>query len=511
MRKKLVINSLSGGAQLLFSTLLVIITIPIFISKIGMEYYGIFSLVLVVSNFSFFFGLGINLGLIKFLSEQGKSRESSIDILTAYLFLILALLPFTILGLLFNNFIVGYILNVPAEYITEDTLGFFNFLIIANFFQFIIQIPISILDSLQKIYLTNLFQSLHQIMYWSLMLVSIFIFGSLQMVGLAVLISVIIWMLILLRASKLHWGKVWINELKLKELTASLRKQISYTYKIYFGNIINFFYEPLTKILIASFIGISEVGYFDIILRFRTQVWTLINKLLYPLFPFISQLKDKLSIRKIIHDVEQKLSYFIFFLIACVIYVTPDFMNIWLKQDASIITIGMILILTSNLIGIIVVPLYQFLVLKGFPGKTIVLQSLNVIVNLIIFFVFYKSLGFMAVIIGNMTAILSSFTLCLFYQKKYLNSLIFDNVFNFIKAMVLLVLILITGYFIDALITDPVLEIIILPAVLAVATILFIRLLKLISPEDIVNYSGENKRVRNILTKIFTPHIGRAV
>jgi hypothetical protein len=74
-----------------------------------------------------------------------------------------------------------------------------------------------------------------------------------------------------------------------------------------------------------------------------------------------------------------------------------------------------------------------------------------------------------------------------------------------------LVLILITGYFIDALITDPVLEIIILPAVLAVATILFIRLLKLISPEDIVNYSGENKRVRNILTKIFTPHIGRAV
>jgi O-antigen/teichoic acid export membrane protein len=503
MRKILIINSLSGGLQLLFSSLLVLVTVPIFIQKLGIEKYGIFSLIIIINNFSFFFGLGINFGLVKFLSEQGKTKESNIDILTAYIFLIISIIPFTLVSLYFNNFILKNILNIPGRLLNEDIVWLFNFLIIANFFQFIGQIPTAILDSLQKIYLTNFLQTLHQIIYWSLILTSIFIFGSLKMIGVAILLSTIILFILLLKSSFKHWGAIQTHLLRKTDFIISIKKQSYYTFKIYLASLINFFYEPLTKVLIASFIGITEVGFFDIILRIRTQVWNLISKLLYPLYPFISQVKDKFLIRNIIHDSEQKLTYLVLFLIVISIFITPDFIDIWLKSDEETISNGLILLLTGNLIGIIAIPVYQFLVVKGYPGKTIIVQSLNVFVNLIVFLLLYKKIGFMAAIWGNISAILSSFSLCIYYQNKYLKSLIFDNFHQFLKSIIFFLLTFIICFFIDMILTNSLIEIFILPTVLFCFALFFIRLLKLITIEDISKYSGENKKIQKLLTKVF--------
>ncbi len=501
MRKKLIINSLSGGAQLFIGTLLLLIAVPVFIKKLGIELYGIYSLILVVNSFSVFLGLGINSGLIKFLAEQGKSKESDIDVVVASSLLILVVLPFTLLGLLFNEFILKNILKIPVQFINNDTKYFFDFLIIGNVFQFLGQIPVAILDSLQKIYLTSIYQFIYQASYWTLTISAIFLFGSLKMIGLGIFLSILFWLLLLMISTNKHWGKLSLN-FNLIDIRRSLKKQIGYTYKLYITQIINFFYEPLTKILISSFLGVTQVGYFDIILKVRTQIWNILIKLLYPLFPFISKLKDEKIIRNLIHDIEQKLIYVILLVISIIVFIIPGFVRIWLKNDISEIYIGMILIVSANLLAIIVVPLYQYLTLKK-PEKTIILQSLNVMVNLILFFLFYKSLGFMAAILGNVCAILSSTTLSIYYQKRYMQSLIFNNFNQFSKTILLFIILMSIAFIINILIKNELLEIFILPLILLFFDIIFIRLLKLISKDDIIKYSGSNQRIENILTKIF--------
>ncbi len=488
---------------MLIGTILVLISVPVFIQHLGSEKYGIFSLVLITSNFTVFLGLGVNSSLLKFLSEQGKSRESDIDIIIATGLLVFSYIPYAIICF-FNNEAILKLLGVPHRYINSDTITFFNLLIAANFIQFVNQIPVSILDSLQKIYLTNLYQTIYQTIYWTLIITSIFLYGTFKMIGLSVLFSTVVWYILLNISTIKYWGALKINWTR-REMLTGFKKQVGYSFKLYISNLLNFFYEPLTKILISSFIGVSEVGYYDIILRIRTQVWNTLSKLLYPLFPLISKLKDKTAVRFIVHDIEQKLTYAVLFFTAVIIFTIPDFVQVWLKNQQDIISIPLILILLGNLLAVIVMPMYQFLVLKGYPGNTIILQAINVFVNTAVFFLFYNVLGFFAVAWANVAAILSSFILCLFYQWKYLDSLIFENRLQSYKTIALFMLLIVSGYIIDQLITNPFMELLLLPAILLLLNLMFIRFLRIITLMDIIKYSGENKVFRDLLLKIFSP------
>jgi O-antigen/teichoic acid export membrane protein len=505
MRKKLVINSLSGVAQFIVSTLLIFITVPIFIKKMGIETYGIYSLILIINNLNNFLGFGLGSGLIKFLSEQGKSNESNIDIFAVSIFLLVIMIPFTILGLFFNDFVIKAILHVPLKYCTADIYSFYNFLVIANLFQFIAQVPVSILDSLQKIYLTSLFQTVYQLLYWVGSLIVLFTCGTLSMIGIGILLSTIIWFVLLLYSSFKHWGIIYPACLTFEKIFKSLRKQVGYNIKLYFSSLVNFFYEPLTKILIASFMGATQVGYYDVILKFRNQLWNLLTKFLYPLVPFLSKLNDKTSLRKLVHDIEQKLSYVSIISIVLIIGIIPDFLKLWLKMEPGVVPTGMTIILSANLVALILVPMYQYLMLKGHPGKTVVIQLANVISNLLLFLLFYKSYGFIAVIIGNVGANIISTLLGLYYQWKYLNSLIFDSFKQVFKVLIFFIVLLIANEIFSIVLVGSYLKIIILPVIIIIISIYMSRITKLLTNDDIIRYAGNNIKVQKLLQTIFVP------
>ena len=81
MRKLFIKNSASGLLQLLITATLTFVTIPVFIRKLGADNYGIFSIISIVGSVNVFANLGLNISLIKFLAEQGKSKESDHDII----------------------------------------------------------------------------------------------------------------------------------------------------------------------------------------------------------------------------------------------------------------------------------------------------------------------------------------------------------------------------------------------------------------------------------------------
>ena len=75
MRKLFVINSLSGGLQIIIGAVLLLVTVPIFIHKMGAELSGVYSLITVMSSLGVLTNLGFNYSLIKYLAEQGKIIE----------------------------------------------------------------------------------------------------------------------------------------------------------------------------------------------------------------------------------------------------------------------------------------------------------------------------------------------------------------------------------------------------------------------------------------------------
>jgi len=501
MRKLLVKNSLSGVLQSFINMALVFTVIPVFIKMLGTEEYGVFSLIIVVGNLNVFTNLGLTSSLIKFLAEQGKVQESHYDIIITFFLTIGIFLPFTLLAAYFNKFVLLDILTVPAN-VFDNAKVFYLFLLGANYLLVSGQVAKAVLDSSQKIVTTNFLQILYNFIYWGLILTVLLLGYHLPQIGMASFTAALIWFISITYKSLQYWGKFSLSGIS-KNYRRIAKKQLSYGSKIYAGGLIGFFYIPLSKILISHFIGISEVGFFDIALRIKNQLLGIISKIFYPLYPLISSLKDKNKIRLLVHDLEQKTFFFVVPLIIIIIFTTFPFVHLWIGQNVKIISISVILIVSAFMLGSInTLPNYQFLIAKGHADKTIVLQACNVFFNTLLFFTTLKWLGYYAAVAGNVTAIMSSFVLSLYYQKKYLNSLIFDSFEQIIKLGVLAIVNIGLGYLLNLFLISAWTKVIIIPIVLLSNSLLLFRYLRFFTQADILRYTGKNEKMKSIGLKI---------
>jgi O-antigen/teichoic acid export membrane protein len=190
-------------------------------------------------------------------------------------------------------------------------------------------------------------------------------------------------------------------------------------------------------------------------------------------------------------------------IISIVIFSTYSFIQLWIGQNVEIISISSILIVSTFMIAITVMPNYLYLIAKDKVEKTIVMQLSNVFFNCLIFFATLKWLGYYAAVAGNVTAIFVSFSLSLYYQRKYLNSLIFDSFEQIGKLIVLAFANISLGYLLSLLITSDWVKVVSIPLVLAISSLYLFRYLNFFSEEDILRYAGSNKRASELGLKIF--------
>lgn len=503
MKKLLVKNSLFGIYQSIINILLVFIVVPVFIKMLGSESYGVFALVIVVGNLNTFTNLGLTNALVKFISEQGKSSESNIDIIASLVLTIVLILPLTIIAISFNKFVLLEVLGVPLN-LFQDAKWLYYWILSANFFLLIGQIFKSILDALQKIYITSLIQAIYNILYWCLILIALLLGHGLLEIGLVIFISAFIWLLIIMIISLNEWGKISLVGLR-NNFKTNAKKQLKYGLKIYTGGLIGFFSEPLMKILVSNYIGVTEVGFFDIALKLRNQLWGIISKIFYPLFPFISEQKDKIIVRKYIHDLEQKAFFIVVPIIAIIIIVMHPFVSVWLGNNVEIISLTAIFIIVFYLLGSsTVVPIYQFLLSKNLAEKTIIIQFFNTVFYLAFFFLSVKVLGYYALILSYFAAIMSSFILSLYYQKKYLDSLIFNSTSQIVKLLFSFIILIAAGVVLKGFLDGHnILIIITIPIFLTLLTILLYKFFHLIKIEDIHRYFGRDNLISKVLVNIY--------
>ncbi len=492
-------GSLTGIFQLIIATLLTLFAIRVFVSFLGYDRYGVFSIITVIGNLNIFANLGLNTALIKFISEQGKTKESDYDIMVAFFILIFILTPFTIALYFLGTIILNDFFNIPSSLFNES-IELYNFMLIANYIVLIGQLLTSVIDAIQKIYITNLLQILYNFLYWGGILVAVILGFSLPTVGLSITIASLLWFAISFIAFKKLWGKIIYKDLH-SNFFRVLKKQLSYSVKIYFSSVINFFYEPLTKIIISKFFGVKEVGYFDIALKIRTQLWSLMSKALYPLLPLIASIKDEKQIGFIVNDIEEKLFYIILPIISIVIICSYSFVNIWLGSEVYIISVGIIIVVCTYMVGSTVIPNYYYLMARQ-VNKTIILQFSNVAANIIVILVLHNFLGYYSVLIGFSSAIITSFTLSLYYQNKFLSGLIFKNFNNLFKYIIILIIVTIIGYLSSLIVDKDLLRIIISTFAILITTILLYRIFKIFSYKDLERYFEKNKRIKSILSRI---------
>lgn len=500
MRKLLYKNSLSGIIQLALTAILTFTAIPIFINKMGMEAYGIFSLITIIGSLKTFMNLGLNVSLVKFLASQGRSLESNYDIIVSIILVLTITIPITFCLLALNDFILINILSVPDEYLSESKF-LFTYLVISNFFLINGQIYTAIINSTQNMYISNILKFVYTFLYWTSLIFIVLKGYGLKEIGIGILFASTFWFILNFILAIRLWGKLNFENI-LKNLKRITRKLINYSIKTFTARVLTFLYEPLTKILISNLIGINEIGYYDIAVKVKQYVVNILGKPFEPLYPYIAKVSNKLSLIHIIHDIEQKSIFLVTPIIVIIWYLTADIITLWLGNINPLIIEAVKYICIFHMIGLTTTPNYQYLIAKGHPEKTIYLQLTNVVLNLGAILLLHSFLSFYAVIIASCLSIIGSFSLNLYYQNKYLKSLIFNDNNQLFKLILVLILIFVIGYsltFIGPVFLRSILIVIVIP----LGTLFFYRYLRLIVKSDIYRYIGNDNYISIKLQNLF--------
>ena len=501
MRKLTVINSLTGGVQVVIGALISLATVPLFIHKMGSELYGVFSLIVVVNSLSVFTSFGFNYSLIKYLSEQGKTVESDYDILTAFIVLSVVLLPIAALGILWNDAILSSVLHISANHLGADTRWLFNFYVLAIVFLVLAQIPSAVLDSQQKVYVTNTSQVFYNLISRAAILVSISLSTSLVWIGVVYFLSTLIWFLVLAVLAYRSWG-FFTADHYLRNFTRVAKKHFSYGSRIYLTGAISFFYEPITKILISRYIGLSEVGFFDIGLKVRSLVWSVPERLLYPMLPLIANADTKAKARAMVHDVSQKLFFFVVPAGVTFAFVARPIIALWIGNNVDIISFTTILIVLGYLIVLPALPVYQFLTVKDHPGMTTLIQASNASITIVLFYCLVPPLGYIGAVYAYSIAVASSFGFCLYFQHRFLDSLMFDSVSQILKVAVIAAAIFLIDEVLCSRIDGMLLQALSVISINLVVSALLARFVRLVSSSDIKRYTGQFRSLERALCKI---------
>lgn len=502
-KKEFYTNSASGVILLIFSALLTLLAIPIFLKKLGSESYGVFAIVSLIGNLNIFANLGLNTSLVKYLAEQGKCRDSDYDIIITLSMIILIIFPITFFLLYFKNYILLTILKVPQPLFYQSNILYIC-LLISNVILLIGQTFNAVLAALQKLYLNNIMQMVYNGFYWLSIIFLLFEGLGLGQIGYAILFSATIWFLLVIYFYNKHWGKLHTKGIS-KNYKRIAKKQLYYSLKIYFSGILVFLFEPLTKILISNLIGIKEVGYFDIAIKVKGQFVGLISRLFDPFFPFIAQLTDFTKIKLIVNDLEQKYLLLAMPIISIIVFCLSPLINLWLGGNKNIeITIATIIITSAYyLFSISIIPVYSYLLSKNHVSKIIIIQLSNVFFNTLIIVTFYHLMQFYAIVIGITVGLISSFILILYYQYKYLNCIIFTSLKHLAKYLISFFLMLFTNAILYCLFDNSYIFMLLITINTLVLSAFLYRLLNLIKKNDILVYFGTNNIVSKSLYRFF--------
>lgn len=207
---------------------------------------------------------------------------------------------------------------------------------------------------------------------------------------------------------------------------------------------------------------------------------------------------------RIINDLEQKTFYLIIPIIISTIFCTNYFIGLWIGGDniALISNTTSLIVIGYLLFSATMIPLYYYLMSKGHAVKTIYIQAVNTFSNLIFILILFKSMGYYAFVISYILAIVFSFMLMLYYQKKLLNSIIFDSINQTLKLGAVIVILFSICYVLNYLPLNDYLKLFLIPIVCLISSIFLYRFLKVITKEEIEIYLGVNNKWSNIVVKL---------
>ena len=291
MQKRIIsINAIMSLVQVVLVSGILFFLYRFILNTIGVEKFGIWSLVLATTSLIQVANLGLSGSVVKFVAKyiarkEDKNVSEVIQTATVSLGVIIGFV--LLAGFPLIKWVLALVLSAGSISLALKILPYSLFSLWLTAITSVFQ---SGLDGFQRIYIRNLLVIGGSVFYALLC----FLFApKYELIGLAyaqvisnILILIVSWFLIKLLLPALPIVPYRWNRALFKEI-------ISYGINFQIISITQMFYDPITKALLSKFGGLSMVGYYEMANKMILQFRSLIVSANRVLVPAIADLQEK--------------------------------------------------------------------------------------------------------------------------------------------------------------------------------------------------------------------------
>jgi len=313
-----------------------LLTIPFFISKLGIEVYGIFILITSITGYFNLLDLGLTEGVIKFVSEFAAKKQLRyvyIIVNSSLIFQCFLGIILSVVVIVFSPNILSF-LKVNIEKVPDvntglriSCIGFITSLLIGIF--------ISTINGLQRFDITSKVNLLSNIVL-NVSIIFLLLTGA-KLFSLLILNILVNFLSLLLyfyftRSLLPSWNFKFNLNFKL------LKKVFFYSSVIFTSKITNFFSNYIVKFIISYFLGVKAVGIYTIAYKLIAALGGLLSSMFNILFPYTSELNAQRDIKSI-NDLFRRssqlascISFSMFFILFCF---SKSLLTLWLGSSSA--------------------------------------------------------------------------------------------------------------------------------------------------------------------------------
>lgn len=387
--------------------------------NLGVQLLGVWSLIIATSSLANLANVGFTSGLVKFVSEfNAKDEQEKISklLFTSFFSMLLFLSGITLIIFLLATLYVKKI--VPAEYVklTLSVLPYSLFCLLINSLGGVF---ISALEGFQRNYIRNIAYIFTSIGYFGLAILLLPEFGLKGLAIAQIIQAIVILFVALYHVKKLcptfrfatwNWDKT------------IFRSIFNYGYKFQIISIFQMLFEPMTKILISRYSGISTLGFYEMASRFVNQIRAIISTMNQVTVPVIAHYSctDKNAIFYIYKRSISFIISLVFPFVAGIILFGPHLSVVWIGDLEPVFVNSTYILSFSLLINILNAPAFFSSLGEGKLNGLLVMHFLIAILNILFGVILGKYIPSYGVIIAwALSQGIGSVFLILFYHRTH--------------------------------------------------------------------------------------------
>ena len=416
----------------LFNILRSVVLIPVYLfvtpytlNKLGVEQYGIWALIGVISSYQIFVELGFTNAIIRYVAlcrvkddTKGINEYLAVGLLS---FTVVPAVLIIIVWFLRSSIVTG-LLGIERDIqLAEELLMFSVFSIMLNLLATLFK---SVLDGYQRMDVSNMLVVMQSLLMAGLNV--LFLELGYGLAGMTYSLTIASTAGLVINAVSTVWlyPEVRINLFLFR--FDRLREIFSYSINLQISSVFKGMITPLYQVIISHFFDLKLVAYFDLAQKFIIISNSLITSGLISLFPAATEKYDREGADGI-ERLRKKSLQFIYPLTTLVYFsifiFIPNFTDLWLGEEYRIVSNVIRFLLVANYFISLAVPAYNILNGTGYSKDTLGVQLKSGMLELVGMLLGGWLFGFWGLCSSFSVSIICGFFLThSYYRRRFLLS-----------------------------------------------------------------------------------------